>query len=306
MKVFDLFSKRQKHLEKGPDVYKYDEIPDPLRVQIVHILRDAIGTDTNPYAPCGKSYKFIYDILCREYGFFRLTNGHEPDAATGLFSFFLSCDELEKVLDVIEISFRYVDTVIRQDRRHQNTYISISPDAAIEELNFRFREHGIGYQFESGRLIRVDSQLLHSEVIKPALQFLAPKTYQGANEEFLKAHEHYRHRRYPECLNECLKSFESTMKVVCDQRKWPYSQEDTAKKLLGICFDNGLIPSFLQAEFTAMRSILESGVPTVRNKLSGHGQGPVLANIPEYFAQYALNMTAANILFLIKAERELP
>lgn len=305
MKVFDLFSKRQKRLEKGPDVYKYDEIPEPLRVQIVHILRDAIGTNMNRYAPCGRSYEFIYNVLCREYGLFRLTNQHEPDAATGLFDFFLSSNELEKVLDVIETSFLLV-TAIREDRQYQRDYASISPDAAIEELNFRFREHGVGYQFESGQLIRVDSQVLHSEVIKPTLQFLAEKAYQGANDEFLKAHEHYRHRRYPECLNECLKSFESTMKVICTKRKWPYTQDDTAKRLLGICFDNSLIPSFLQAQFTALRSILESGVPTARNKLSGHGQGTTPTDIPEYFAQYALNMTAANILFLIKAEQALP
>lgn len=40
MKVFDIYSKRQKKL---PDVYQYDNIPEPLRVQIVHIIKDFIG-----------------------------------------------------------------------------------------------------------------------------------------------------------------------------------------------------------------------------------------------------------------------
>jgi hypothetical protein len=43
--------------------------------------------------------------------------------------------------------------------------------------------------------------------------------FDGANEEYLKAHEHYRHRRnkecLTECLTECLKAFESTMKIIC-------------------------------------------------------------------------------------------
>ena len=44
MAVFDLFSKRQKHGRgEVPDVYQYKTIPEGLRVQIVHIIRDAFG-----------------------------------------------------------------------------------------------------------------------------------------------------------------------------------------------------------------------------------------------------------------------
>lgn len=47
MSVFEIFSKRQKR-ERGevPDVYQYEDIPQPLRVQVVHILRDALGKST--------------------------------------------------------------------------------------------------------------------------------------------------------------------------------------------------------------------------------------------------------------------
>ena len=48
--------------------------------------------------------------------------------------------------------------------------------------------------------------------------------YAGANDEFLRAHEHYRHKRHKECLNECLKAFESMMKAICKKRRWPYSE----------------------------------------------------------------------------------
>jgi hypothetical protein len=42
MPVFDLFSKRQKRLKgEFPDVYQYEDIPERLRVQIVHIMHDA-------------------------------------------------------------------------------------------------------------------------------------------------------------------------------------------------------------------------------------------------------------------------
>jgi hypothetical protein len=76
-----------------------------------------------------------------------------------------------------------------------------SPDDAIEELNNRFRESGIGYQFESGEVVRVDSQFIHSDVVKPTLQILGnSQEFAGANDEFLSAHEHYRHQRFKSVL----------------------------------------------------------------------------------------------------------
>lgn len=38
MKIYELFSKRQKRLRgEVPDVYQYETIPPELRVQVVHI-----------------------------------------------------------------------------------------------------------------------------------------------------------------------------------------------------------------------------------------------------------------------------
>ena len=56
----------------------------------------------------------------------------------------------------------------------------------------------------------------------------------------------------------------------------------------------------MQSEFNSLRSVLESGVPTVRNKKSAHGQGSKKTVVPAYFAGYCLNVTAANIILLIK------
>lgn len=75
MSIFDLFSKRQKKLRgEVPDVYTYDEVPQPLKVQIVHIWRDTLG-DVSQYPGhqhVYDGYKFIVETLCREYGVFKL------------------------------------------------------------------------------------------------------------------------------------------------------------------------------------------------------------------------------------------
>ncbi len=306
MGVMELFSKRQKKLRgQVSDVYQYDDIPDALRVQIVHIVRDALGSDYYGGNKVAKTHELIHQSLCREYGVFTLEKNANSDFEA-VYNHFLKCPDYERVLDVVEISFKVINILVREyDYQNSTQNRKIDPDNAIEELNARFKEHGVGYQFESNEIIRVDSQFIHSEAVKPTLTLLgSKKTYKGANEEFLKAHEHYRHRRYKESLVEALKAFESVMKTICHNQKWTYSQTDTAKKLIEILFQNNLVPTYMQAQFTSLRTLLESGVPTVRNKLGGHGQGTANITVSESLASYALNLSAANILLLVRLEEE--
>lgn len=306
MPILDLFSKRQKKLRgEVPDVYQYADIPNPLRVQVVHIVRDAVGADGRWGNYARKAYEFIHDALCREYGMFQLKQ-HASSHEEALFDYFLKAKEAEQALDVIEICFKVIDAYVRQYEYQNNTETKQEPDSAIAELNARFKEHAVGYQFESGELIRVDSELVHSEVVKPVLALLRGKEFSGANEEFLKAHEHYRHGRNKECLVDCLKAFESTMKAICAKRQWSFQATDTAKTLIDVCIQNGLVASFHQSQLSSLRSLMESGVPTVRNKLGGHGQGATQVSVPVHLARYALNLAASNILLLAEAERALP
>lgn len=306
MTVFDLFSKRQKRLRgEDPDIYIYDKIPDNLRVQIIHIVRDTIGQMNNraiENKPL-KAYEFIHESLCREYGVFQLDqSGFKESPEQSLFSFFLTSKEFEKVVDVIELSFQFIDRIIKQnvDGYCFQTSRKLEPDEAIEELNTRFKENGIGYQFSGGQIIRVDSTYTHSEIVKPTIKLLSNRKFNGANDEFLKAHEHYRHGSNKECLTECLKSFESTMKIICKGKGWNFATTDTSKKLISICLQNGLVPSFTQNQFTSLANLLESGIPTIRNKLSGHGQGQVPQKVDDEMTRYALNLTGSNIIFLIE------
>jgi hypothetical protein len=156
----------------------------------------------------------------------------------------------------------------------------------------------------SNQIIRIDSDFLHAEAVKPSLTILRGSEFQGANEELLRAHEHYRHGRYQESLIYSLKAFESTMKCICKLRGWATDPKDTAKKLIAVCLDNSLIPRCLESQLAALRTLLESGIPTIRNKYGGHGQGPEPQEVPEYFARYALNLTATSILFLVEAHFE--
>ncbi len=316
--IVDLFSKRQKRLRgEVHDVYRYDLLPSPLRVQIVKLLEKHLGNEkevttghgysSNPYykPQVVQAYETIVDCLCTEYGVFTLSNGGHSNATRHhlkeLFNFILNETEVEKILDAVEIAFRLMD---RLARKYQYRGITDAPkaiDGAINELNMRFKEHAIGFQYENGDIFRVDSEFLHTEAVKPALSILNRPEYVGAQEEFLSAYEHYRHGNQKEALNEALKAFESTIKAICDRNKWTYGPKDTSQKLIQICYEKELIPSFWQQHMAALRSLLEGGVPTGRNKLSGHGQGSTPIAVPDHIVSYVLHMTAAAIVFLVKS-----
>jgi hypothetical protein len=305
MAIFDLFSKRQKKLRgEIPEIYTYDSISNELRVQIVHILKDSIGVQIDKYNSPNKPeeiYQLIHKILCKEYGVFALIDKYSNDEHNVL-TFILSEKNIEKVLDVVELSFRCILRLIKEDYDEYVYYtkIELSADESILELNDRFKEHGIGYQFESGEIIKVDSTYIHSEITKPVLTLLWNKKFNGANDEYLKAHEHYRHGRNKECLTECLKAFESTLKIICTEKGWVFNQNDTSKKLIQVCFQNNLVPTFTQNQFTSLQNLLESGIPTIRNKVGGHGQGQILQVVDDEMTRYGLNLTGTNIIFLIE------
>ncbi len=304
MAIFDLFSKRQKRLRgEMPDVYTYAKIPQPLKVQIVHIIEDALGKDNYiNETHVEEIYEFLHKTISREYGVFRLGKSYNESHQQQLINYFLQTEKTDEVIDIIELSFKYIDKSIREDywRHKQQTNPKLEPDEAIAELNDRFKEHGIGYSFDGGEIIRIDSTYVHAEITKPTISLLWNNKFKGANEEYLKAHEHYRHGRNKECLAECLKAFESTMKVICKEKGWAYNQNDTAKKLIQVCFQNGLVPVFTQNQFTSLQNLLESGIPTIRNKLGGHGQGQIPQKVDDEMTRYALNLTGTNIIFLVE------
>lgn len=315
MANYNIFSKRQKK-ERSEiiDVYQYDKLPQPLKVQIIQIIEDTIGSpaptnkQTNIFQCTNAAddiYKYIHKILSREYGVFSL-KGNAYNDFYALTDFFLGETNVEKGMDFIELSMQAIEGYVANNPLKFIRITSQKPEDAIVELNERFKEHSVGYQYESGVIIRVDSQLVHSDVIKPTLHFLGEEPFfKGANDEFITAHEHYRHKRYKECLNDCLKSFESLMKAIHDKHHWQYSVNDTASKLINSCLSHYLVPSYLQSQFTSLKTILETGVATIRNKNSSHGQGTDIKDVPEEMASYMLHLTATNLLFLSKCEQNI-
>lgn len=327
MPIIDLYSKRKKRAEKGnqPDIYQYNDLSMEFRRQVICIWRDAIGVyqDTGICSSGMREFlssknKFvnklwgqIFDQLSRELGLDDINSFNSIDPFEKSKAFLLNKNtSIDNLLDLIELTFKSIDTFVREElaKPPGSCEISVSqqPDESIIELNHRFREHEIGYQFESGQIIRVDSKFIHAEVVVPALGLLSDPNFAGPEQEFRSAHEHYRRQEYKDAIVDSLNSFESTIKAICEVREWEYPKTATAQKLIEVIFAKELIPKYLQTHFSSLKSVLEAGVPTVRNKTSGHGQGATPVDVPEYLAVYVLHLTASNIVMLIEAHKAQP
>ena len=306
MGLRELFSKDR----KAKDVYQYDFLPPEFKAQVVHIWGRLFGrylVSDGYHMIRSDPPEFLTDLIIMEIAeqhgtFFRFNRGH--DDMPFLAKYFFSLDDIEKSLQVIQIAFQ-----MPEERMRPNVQMALQtghchPDTAISELNQRFRQHGIGYQYSSGRILKVNSQYLHSETIKPALELLAEMGFSGVEDEFIKAHAHYKIGNYKESMNESLKALESTIKTICKKKGWAHKEGDTIKPLVDLITKKQLIPEYLQKGLEAINDVLLGLVPKLRNRTSGHGQGAEPLDVPEYFASYGLHITASSIVFLVSAFRD--
>lgn len=308
MAVHDIFSKRQKRLRgEFSDVYQYNDIPPKLRFQIVGIYKNIF--DTN-YQMMNDIYTFVKNALESEYGRLLEYNsneisyyGNKSRETQILLSFAGDYSNTEEFLDVLEVT---IGRIVEIRKRIQ---MGFKMSGLIDEINTRFKENAVGYQLDpdSLKIIRVDSQFIHSEVVKPTLTLLnSDPAYAGALDEFMLAHEHYRHRNFKDAIVNCGKSFESILKAIHEKRGWTYAKgKATASPLILSCVDKGLFPSYQQEQLIQLSSVLKSGVPTIRNNAGGHGDGLEVIDVPEHFVSYMIHLTATNLLFLANAEKNL-
>jgi hypothetical protein len=301
--VFNIFSKRNNRKEEP--IFRYDVLPEPFRVQLIHILRDSVGSHQGEGA-----WKVMHDALCKEYGVFSLLpKGTESElghinSRNKCMVFIKEEEDVLKVLDIIELAAGTINGPIRENRYRWDEWgVKQYPDDALDEINQRFREHGIGYQFIENKIVRVDSQFIQQEVVEPAVELLFKEDFEGASDEFIRAHDHFKKDNDKEAITEALKAFESTMRTICNRMGWEVSEKATAKHLIQTLFDHKLIPSSLQSQLSSLRSTLE-GLPTLRNKLSGHGQGERKVEVPKHVTAYAMHLCATNIVFLIEAYKK--
>lgn len=307
--IFNVFSRR----DKPQDPY-IRTVPVTLRRKVIMYCHEVfsgkrVSSRIIRYSsyyrdnPVGQFWEEIHQALAYRHGRFKLVDDHILRDKTGDASaFLLSCKD-EEFLDFVEYIFR-VESVY---------HISIEPNEIVADLNELFTSENIGYELterveerviehgQPGEVIKLvahpkvihkDDQAVHATIIKPVLELLADPKYKMANQEYREALEDYRKGDYGDCLTKACSAYESVMKIICAEKKWPYNQNDTAQRLITTIIDKaGLAPYYEQLLMTPVM---------LRNKLSkSHGAGATPKTPSENVARFAINSAASAIIFLV-------
>jgi hypothetical protein len=265
--IFETFARRKRQQSRNgePEIYTYDQAPGHMRHQICEALSEGIGNYSRgpryhvPPPNANDIWEQI-DRICRKeiYSYLNHIHIHETDLRLRFLTYILRVPDMYDFLSAVEIGcvgLRTIGVVYGIDvpmyRGAQQTTVD-----AIEEINGRFDQHSVGYQFENGQIIQVDSKLAHTEIIKPALVLLTAPEFSKANEDFMTAHRHYRAKEFKDCVTAANRAFESMLKAICDTEKWEYGRGDGAAQLVAKVRSKGLFTHDFDRSFESYVAML--------------------------------------------------
>jgi hypothetical protein len=204
--------------------------------------------------------------------------------------------------------------------RRRRPPLTAAAQQLVGEFNKVFREEGIGYELtpmfqrtiEGGAMlhghtvdaidvtypiIRKREDTPQDESMTKCLDLLTDPDFKVANEQFLKALQHYRANEWDQTVAYCGSAFESALKAVLGKKK--VAAKDiataTAAPLIRECVKASIFPAIYE------NSLI--GIANVRNAMSDttHGRTPATRIVPdEKHAEHLLYTTAANIVFISK------
>lgn len=171
-----------------------------------------------------------------------------------------------------------------------------------KKINKIFEEYDIGFEIICNECVEViikENTFIHTIINKPVLDLLNGKKFEIINKELMDAYGHCKKGEWSDCILDCGKAFESTLKLICKEKKWEYNKDkDTLSRLLEICKSNGLFYDFCISSFV--------GIATIRNRLGGHGEDPDPNYVADKsYAFYTIGHVSSLIyLFIKKGEIE--
>ena len=146
---------------------------------------------------------------------------------------YLKITDLNDTLSIIESIFSKIPRVESFWNKNRAIPLRYNAKEAIMDLNTFMEYSNLGYEFMNERIIRKDNKLLHTEIVNPLLHLLSNSILKNVDDEFLNALNHYKNSRNKECVNDCLKALETTLKIICHHNNWTFdTTKDTANKLI--------------------------------------------------------------------------
>lgn len=168
------------------------------------------------------------------------------------------------------------------------------------KVNGIFEDGNLPWRLLEGRIIKVDSLWLESEIHTKATELLFIRGFDGALAEFQQARSDLTSGDHKGAIHAANLALESTIKAILD------IQQDKPGTLFHKLIKSGLIPEYHEGFLRAFEDHIVRSVPMARNfeKGVGHGQGINVNEPPKSLTELAVNLSGVLILFLLKQHLE--
>lgn len=306
MPISNLYSKRN----RTPCNNTVYELSPGCRIQIIHLIKNFFKENQIPDKLVNQLFsETIYSRLCEEHQ--KLFLGRETFFKDRSYSEYQrTLDQLsfennkDFVIDIVEMIFQVIQLTPELFRKMEYGYNFefYTAEQVIGDLNSRLSENCVGFKFTGKQMIKVDNETLHEEVIKPTTILLNHPGYENVAKDYAAGLQHFRHQNYEEAILSVTKAFESTLKVICDQKGWYYKPTHTAKQLVDILYENNFLPDHIKSNLGIVRSLLEGSVTVMRNKVA-HGSGNARIETNEHIASLAINIAGSLIKFCVEVSK---
>ena len=284
-----VFSKR--HKEAGREV----ALTQQVRQRIWFVFEDCDPYyEQNGFNNWTLCYDAISDRLKKEHGWQELRaykSQHDWEILQNTKEFILK-GVPRFILDATELFFDLISDVSMSGRT--------SPSEYQKKINVIFEDANMPWRLLEGRIIKVDSKWLETEILAKAAELLSIRGFDGALAEFQQARSDLLNGDCKGTMHSANLALESTIKAILG------IQQEKPGALIRKLIDSGLVPEYHEGFLKAFEEHILRSVPMARNleKGVGHGQGTDVSEPPKSLAELAINLSGVLILYLLKRHME--
>jgi len=169
-----------------------------------------------------------------------------------------------------------------------------------QAINSAMEDEKASWRLSDGYFFMVDSEFLEQHILATTHLVLGDNGFKGAMDEFAEARSDLTGGDYKDAIFKACKSLESVVKTILTARDISFTPTSSASTLFGVLIDKAFFNDLPQDGQNAIRDIVLQSLPTLRNKLAGHGQGAEVVNISKEYASLAVNLAAVLNMFLVE------
>jgi hypothetical protein len=195
-----------------------------------------------------------------------------------------------QVLDAIEQYFTILGKASRAKDSNQQFQ---------SEVNRIFSEEAAPWRLSEGQFFQVDTEFMAAH-LESTEQILQRQGFSGALAELREARNDLTAGDTKGSIVNSCKAFESAMKTVLG------TESGNASTLIRRMKGEGHLDDLPESARSSVSEQVLMSLPTLRNRLGGHGQGEEVVEVPRRYAELAVSLAASFITFCVEinASRE--